>query len=111
MEHSVIGYSNIKPSNVFHYLDERHEPKSVQVKNVMMSNNSSLELAFAVAGQGIVSLPQFCLNDELETGKLVQLFTDLPTTYIDVFVVYPTRKHLSTKVRAFIDFIVAELGE
>lgn len=110
-DHKTIGYSNIKPSNVIGYTDTDGEHKTVTVNHVMMSNNSSLELAFAVAGQGIVRLPLFCLSNELETGKLVELFTDLPTSYVDLFLVYPTRKHLSSKVRAFIDFIVEEMGE
>lgn len=110
-EHTTIGYSNIKPTNAWYYIDHDGETKSVTVNNVVVTNNSSLELAYAVAGLGIVTLPKFCFSDEVETGKLVELFTDLPTTYIDVFLVYPTRKHLSSKVRAFIDFIVEELGE
>ena len=111
VDHTTVGYSNIKPANVWHYIDADGQNKTVSVNNVLVTNNSSLELAYAVAGQGIVTLPRFCFGDELETGQLVELFTDLPKTYIDVFLVYPTRKHLSSKVRAFIDFIVEELGE
>ncbi len=110
-EHKTIGYSNVKPSDVWQYIDADNEVKTVNVNNVLVTNNSSLELAHAVAGQGVVSLPKFCFSDEIETGKLIELFTDLPKTYVDVFLVYPTRKHLSSKVRAFIDFIVEQLGE
>lgn len=111
VDHATIGYSNVKPSNIWHYMDKDGEAKSVNVNHVMISNNSSLELAYAVAGLGITLLPKFCFSDEIETGKLVELFTDLPPTLVDVFLVYPTRKHLSSKVRAFIDFIVEEVGD
>ena len=109
--HATIGYTNVKPNGVWHYTDADGESKSVNVSHLFISNNSSLELAYAVAGRGITLLPKFCFSDELETGKLVELFTDLPRTFVDVFLVYPTRKHLSSKVRAFIDFIVEEVGE
>ena len=70
-----------------------------------------MELALCVAGQGITRLPAFNLHDELETGALVQLFPDLPRSEIGVYLVYPSRKHMASKVRHFIDFMVAELGD
>lgn len=110
-QHTTIGYSNVKSTDSWHYLDKDGENKSVTVKNVVVTNNSSIELAYAVAGLGVVTLPQFCFGDEIAKGELVELFTDLPTSYIDLCLVYPTRKHLSSKVRAFIDFIIDELGQ
>jgi DNA-binding transcriptional LysR family regulator len=70
-----------------------------------------MELALCVAGQGITRLPSFNLTDELESGALVQLFPELPTIEIGVYLVYPSRKHMSSKVRHFIDFLIAELGD
>ena len=111
VNHKTISYTNVKPTDLWHYVDHDGENKSVPVKNVLVTNNSSLELAYCLAGKGITRLPMFCLNDEVEQGKLIKLFPDLPSRMIDVFLVYPTRKHLSSKVRKFIDFIVDELGE
>ena len=111
VDHKAISYSNVKPTDVWHYIDEDGEQKSVPVKNSLVTNNSSLELAYCLAGKGITRLPLFCLSNEIQEGRLVTLFTDLPSKNIDVFLVYPTRKHLSSKVRAFIDFIVDELGD
>jgi len=70
-----------------------------------------MELALCLAGQGITRLPGFNRHDEIETGKLVQLFSDLPAIEIGVYLVYPSRKHMSSRVRHFIDFIMRELGE
>lgn len=70
-----------------------------------------MELSLCIAGQGITRIHKFHLTDELETGKLVELFSDYPKLTIDVFFVYPSRKHMSAKVRCFLDFITEHLGE
>jgi DNA-binding transcriptional LysR family regulator len=58
-----------------------------------------------------VRIPKFILKGELETGELVELFTDYQPMEINVYLVYPSRKHLSPKVRAFIDYVVQHFGK
>ncbi len=68
-----------------------------------------MELSLCLAGHGITRMPRFNLSDEIETGKLVELFSDFQRQSIDIFLVYPSRKYVSSKVRCFIDFVIAEL--
>lgn len=109
--HKVMSYSNLKQPNIWQYQDVNGDPMQVHVEGHVLTNNSSMMLALAVAGQGICRLPNFCLNDELQTGKLVELFSDYPKAEIGIYMVYPSRKHMSAKVRSFIDFVLSELGE
>lgn len=83
----------------------------VKIKSRLISNSSEMELALCVAGQGVTRIPTFNLHDELEIRELVQLFPDLPRIEIGVYLVYPSRKHMSSGVCHFIDFMVAELGD
>lgn len=108
--HDTISYSNLKQPNVWRY--ELNDGRSVDVpiKCRLISNSPEMELALCLADQGITRLPAFCLSDELETGDLVQLFPDLPLIEISVYLVYPSRKHLSSKVRHFMDFLIAEMN-
>lgn len=109
--HKVMSYSNLRQPNVWQYYDREGNSIHVHVDGRVLTNNSSMTLALAVAGQGICRLPCFCLSDEIETDQLVELFPDYPKPEIGIYMVYPSRKHISAKVRSFIDFIIAELGE
>ncbi|NOI68607.1 LysR family transcriptional regulator [Vibrio sp. 99-8-1] len=109
--HKVMSYSNLRQPNVWQYYDKDGHSIQVHVDGHVLTNNSSMTLALAVAGQGICRLPCFCLSDEIETGQLVELLADYPKIEIGIYMVYPSRKHMSAKVRSFIDFVMAELGE
>lgn len=109
--HDTISYSNLKQPNVWSYPDGNGKLLDVNVKSRLISNSPEMELALCVAGQGITRLPSFNISDELESGALVQLFPDLPSIELGVYLVYPSRKHMSSKVRHFIDFMVDTLGD
>ena len=109
--HKIISYSNLKQPNIWLFRDHHGETIQVHVESHVLTNNATLEIDLAVADQGIIRVPQFALKDEVETGKLVEIFCDWPKPPIGVYVVYPSRKHMSAKVRSFIDFVIAELGD
>lgn len=53
---------------------------------------------------------RFNLHDEIETGKIVELFSDFQRQEINLYLIYPSRKYVSSKVRSFVDFVVKELA-
>ena len=59
----------------------------------------------AAAGTGVIIEPDFIVAPEVRTGALVRLLPDhaLPRTPISA--VYPSRRHLSAKVRGFVGFL------
>lgn len=59
----------------------------------------------AVNGLGLVMLPEYIVGRDLEKGKLVPVMQDYAIAPLDIHAVYPHRKYLSAKVRAFVDFI------
>ncbi|MOA27255.1 DNA-binding transcriptional activator GcvA [compost metagenome] len=61
-----------------------------------------------VAGQGIGQITTFQAQQHLARGELVTLLPDWPQPALPVYVVYPPNRHLSAKVRAFVDW-AAEL--
>lgn len=109
--HKVISYSNIKNPNQWVYYRESGKKVEVPVDGRVITNNSDLILALAVAGQGIVRLPKFNLTDEVETGKLIPILDQEMIQEVSIYMVYPSRKHMSAKVRSFIDFVVDKFGE
>lgn len=104
-DHDCITYSYLKQPKLWTFKNQYGKETQLEVSSRIQSNSSEMELALCKAGHGIVRLPEFTLQDELETGSLVKLFPDYQEMSINVFMVYPSRQHLSPKVRAFIDFV------
>lgn len=109
--HKIISYSNLKQPNIWQFEEHNGEAFQVHLESQILTNNSTLEIDLAIAGQGIFRVPRFALKDELETGALVEVFPNWPKPQIGVYMVYPSRKHMSAKVRSFIDFVMQELGD
>jgi DNA-binding transcriptional LysR family regulator len=76
--------------------------------NIRSSHPSVLVYA-ALAGHGIVYAPSYLVGDALQTGQLVTVLDDFVPP-VTVRALYPHSRHLSTKVRAFVDFLTARFG-
>jgi DNA-binding transcriptional LysR family regulator len=108
-EHNCLCYSNLRLPHKWVYHSADNKMIMVDVKSKILCNSAQLELKMALDGHGIVRLPEFALEDTVNNNQLEVLFEDYREPSIDVFVVYPSRKYLSPKIRCFIDFIVNEL--
>lgn len=105
-EHKCICYANLKQPTKWQFQRPDGSNVSVDVSANVICNNSTMELALVLDGHGVCRLPEFTMAEALKSGELVTLFPDYPEQTIDVFVVYPSRKHLSPKIRCFIDMLV-----
>ena len=70
------------------------------------SNNGRMLVALAAEGAGIVCEPDFIVAPELADGRLVPILDGWSPPSVPIHAAYPSRRHLSAKVRAFIDFLV-----
>jgi DNA-binding transcriptional LysR family regulator len=55
-------------------------------------------------------LPSWYFTDELETGKVRVILRDWQVPGIPVHIIYPSRRYLSPRVRAVMDFLLAEFS-
>jgi DNA-binding transcriptional LysR family regulator len=83
---------------------------TVQVRGDYRSDSSDLLRAAALAGPGLVYLPTFIVGEELARGELVPLLREWKTPSLEARVVYPTRRFVSAKVRAFTEFLQEEFA-
>ena len=75
------------------------------------SVSSSLAVRDALrAGLGLSLIPRLYVEDDLRTGQLQVLLPDWESVGTTLYVVYPSRQHLSLKVRAFVDFLREVFG-
>jgi DNA-binding transcriptional LysR family regulator len=102
--HDCIGYSYSATGGVWR-LDGPGGGHEVQIRAIMHTNNGDTARAAAVAGRGIVRQPTFLLGDDLRAGRLVPLLPDYNVADIDILAIYPSRRHVSAKVRVMVDFL------
>lgn len=80
--------------------------KPLTVDSQVLSNQASVLAEIARAGLGIVRLAELQVADDLACGRLVELFPDHQSHVEDpIYVVYQSRRHISNRVRVFLDFL------
>lgn len=82
---------------------------TVAVKGRLTSNNGDILADAAVGGLGFAMLPRFIAGRRMHRGELVSVLEEHLAWEAGVYAVYPHSRHLSTKVRAFVDHMVRYL--
>ncbi|MBU6271321.1 MAG: LysR family transcriptional regulator [Betaproteobacteria bacterium] len=103
--HAVIAYTLPSMGDRWEF-DGPHGPVSVTVAPHMRTNSGDTCCAAALQHQGLVLQPTFLVGPHLASGALVEVLTQYRSIELGVFAVYPSRKHLTPKVRVLIDFLV-----
>jgi DNA-binding transcriptional LysR family regulator len=83
----------------------------LQVSWRLCTNNAEVLRDAAVSGRGIALLPTFIAGPELQQGKLKPILPGYRAPQLSVCALYPPTRHLSMKVRVFIDFLVERFGD
>ena len=109
--HNCIGYSYAASADEWRFADAAGQPHPVTVRCTMHANNGDTARAAALAGAGIIWQPTFLIGADLRAGRLVPLLPGFRLPDIDVLAVYPSRRHLSAKVRVMIDFLAAQFQD
>ncbi len=104
-QHQCIGYTYAPNGDQWVLTDANKQEHSVKISFVMHANNGDTIRAAALQGVGIARCPTFLSGEDLRTGKLVRVLPDFHLPDIDVLALYPSRRHLSAKVRVMIDFL------
>ena len=77
----------------------------------LAANNGEILMAAAIAGEGYIFQPTFIVGEALKQGKLKTILNDFAPETMGLYAVYPHRKLLAPKLRAFIDFMSDYFGE
>lgn len=110
LQHACIGYSYAASADEWQMLDASGAPHAVKVRCVMHTNNGDTARLAALGGMGVIWQPTFLVGEDLRAGRLQRVLPDYQMQDMDVLAVYPSRRHLSAKVRVMIDFLLRELA-
>lgn len=83
------------------------ETRSIHVQGLLESNDGQVLRAAALEGMGILVQPKYILYDDLVAGRLVSVLDDWDLPQLTVNIAFQSRRHMSAKVRTFIDFLIA----
>ena len=107
LEHRCIIYSLLSTPREWRFTDAQGESHVVPITGALQSNNGLLNRSAAIAGAGIVLLPEFYIGEELRSGALKPLLPEFTPIELAMYALYPERRNLTPKVRAFVDFLAA----
>src|SRR5205823_3453119 len=109
--HACLSYEYSRERDLWRFRDRRGAVHEVRIAGPAHSNNGELLCALAVAGMGVHMEPDFIVAPEVRAGRLATLLPGFTPPSIEIYAAYPSRRHLSMKVRAFVDFLAARFAE
>jgi len=106
-QHRCLHFSHLTDGTTWHFVRDG-EPQKVRIQPAFSANNGLVLQQAALRGQGIVYHTTFLAWKSLLAGTLVPVLADweLPLNHLSAL--YPASRQPSPKVRALIDFLVAE---
>lgn len=108
-DHTVVSFFSHRTGRVFPFAFRKgSEQIEVQGRHKLSVNDSNATLAAGLAGLGIVRTSTFMAQSHIDAGRLQPVLLDWCSESIPIHVVYPPNRHLSAKLRVFVDW-VAEL--
>ncbi len=109
--HRCLVYSNLADPERWVGTDAAGQRVEVRVKGHLQSSSGDFLTEAAVEGMGIINQPEFLVCDSIRGGHLVRLLPDIALPTTPAHAIYPPTRHLSYRVRAFIDFLADRFRE
>jgi len=102
--HKLLVYVHANNPNELRFT-RAGETVTVAAQGLLESNDGQILRSAALDGLGILVQPTYIVYDDIVAGRLVPVLDDWDLPRLIINLAYPSRKHLSAKVRTFIDFI------
>jgi DNA-binding transcriptional LysR family regulator len=112
--HTTINYFSTRTGRPYPHVFERGgESLEIWGRQRLSLNEANAHLEAVLTGLGVSQVALFGAKPHLESGELVQVLADWTRPPIPLHVVYPPNRHLSAKVRAFVEWsaeLFAQVG-
>ena len=86
--------------------------ESVEVRGryVVAADDGNAYLAAGLAGMGVLWLPRYMAEPHAARGELLPLFDNWQLSAMPMYLAYPPTRHVSAKLRVFMDWIDELMG-
>ncbi len=111
-QHHAVNYASPSSGQVapWEWL-EGEQTRSRAMAGSVTVNNAETYIACALAGLGLIQVPAYDVREHLAAGELVEVLAPWPAPALPMQLVYPHRRHLSQRVRAFGDWLAELLAQ
>ena len=106
IDHQCFAYSLVRDYENWLLTDKKGQPLKTRIQPYLKASSGEFLRDAAVDGAGIALLPSFIVYREIETGTLVPILGNHTQASMNAYAIYPQTRHLSQRVRAFVDFLV-----
>ncbi|MFC5756659.1 MULTISPECIES: LysR family transcriptional regulator [unclassified Rhizobium] len=111
-EHYSVNYFRAQNNRTVPFeFRKGNEIIEVSPRYIVSVNDSRTYMTAALTGLGLAQIPIFMAREPLAKGELVQTLTEWTRESLPLYVVYPPNRHLSNKVRVFVDWLVKLLAD
>lgn len=105
--HRVVAFLWARTGKPLPYaLHHGAEQLHIKGRHVLAVDDGNAYLAAGLAGMGVLWLPTYMSDAHVARGELVQLFEGWQLESMPLYLAYPPNRHVSLKLRVFIDWIV-----
>jgi LysR family transcriptional regulator, regulator for bpeEF and oprC len=110
--HRCINHFSPRTGKIFDWVFAKNGARvQAALRGYIALDDENSYLAAAEAGLGIAQIPAFVLKEAMERGSLELLLGDGFPEPTPLSVVYPENRHLSSKIRVFVDWVAELFGE
>lgn len=110
--HRIVAYRWSTPDGGAPYAMRRGgEQAWVRGRHVVRTDDGNAYLAAGLAGLGVLWLPDYMARAPAASGALLPLFADWDVDPMPMYVAYPATRHVSRRLRVFIDWIVELMAD
>jgi DNA-binding transcriptional LysR family regulator len=107
--HTVVKYFSTGSASTYPLEFRRGDEKfEIAGRCLFASNEGNAYMAAGLLGYGIIQAPSFMVQEHIDAGRLKPVLTDWTQEVMPLHIVYPPNRHLSNKLRVFVDW-AAEL--
>jgi DNA-binding transcriptional LysR family regulator len=111
-DHYSVSYFRAQTNRTLPFeFRKDNEELEINPRYLVSVNESRTFVTAATRGLGIAQLPRFMIRNELESGELIQVLPEWNREPLGLYIVYPPNRHLSNKVRVFVDWMVKLLTD
>lgn len=104
--HLAVGYRRAGTSRILPFtFAGTNETVEIHGNYVISLNEGTGYLAAGLAGMGVMQVATFMAQAHIASGRLVPVLTDWCTAPKPLHIIYPPNRHLSNKVRVFVDWL------
>ena len=110
--HRVVGFLWSRTGRSLPYAMHRDgESVVVHGRHVLSVDDGNAYLAAGLAGLGVLWLPDYMSRAHVASGELVPLFEDWRLDPMPLYIAFPPNRHVSAKLRVFIDWVAALMAQ